>query len=715
MKRLATWPARIALWLFILLLCLAAQVALIEGLLRLAGYGETTRFLVRRETEAGAYYTPNRAFYQQFTALPLDRIMDWDVLDFQAPAQKDDNAFRIFVLGSSAIYGIHTSSRILEVMLRDHAPEIHWEVYNAACPGMNSHVMQAAAREINALDPDLFLVYMGNNEAVGPFGAATVLARSRLLWRPTVIRALIAANRLRMVQWFHRAGMHATLNLPAPDALMNMLPGTTDHVRALRHYRHNIETILAAARASDADTLLCTLSSNRRFMGDVQPAESDQDPHTINGVLRQLAEKHPRAYPADVAQMIAEYSEDGLPGYEFFYDNVHFNFDGNYLAARAMFASLTKLLAEKGVVDPVAPYGGPLSKAACAERLAWTPAAEYELLRWQLQFFQDTYTQERTRLRHEELAALLGDATGRLLIEDYQRAVNATPDDLYLRHALFRLLLEAGETQAALAQSEALRARHPAARVSLRAAAQANEARGEVEAAMEAYAVCLSLYPDDPESLTRQAALLLNAGRLPEARSLYRRFLHYNPGDPYSRCRLAEIDARQGNTRQAMREYKRVIADAPRHPLAYRLLDDLLRKTRATHEQLALWDALMERHPDAAEPRVRRALLYETTGEPDRALSLLRQAADLAPDDPVPHQYLGKAALAQGEYAEAANALRRAVNLNPEDGSSRLLLIQALLGAGDLDAARIEYEHCLERDMSLPHEIIDKITAAEAS
>ena len=267
MKECAKRLRRGMAWLFILCLCLAIQLLLLEGGLRLGGYGTTTRFLLRIDTPAGTFHAPNRAFYQQFSALPLDRIMTWDTLDFQAPSKKGADVFRIFVLGSSAIYGPHTSSRILEAMLRDAMPHVRWEVYNAACPGMNSHVMQAAARALVALEPDLFLVYMGNNEAVGPFGPTTLLARNRPLWRPAIIRALIAANDLRTVQLMRNLRADTHFNLPEPDALMSALPGMTGHAKALSHYEKNIERILKLARDADAHTLLCTLSGNKRYMG----------------------------------------------------------------------------------------------------------------------------------------------------------------------------------------------------------------------------------------------------------------------------------------------------------------------------------------------------------------------------------------------------------------------------------------------------------------
>ena len=53
---------------------------------------------------------------------------------------------------------------------------------------INSHVAVEIARDCAAHQPDLFVVYMGNNEVVGPFGPATVFQQ----WSPN--RKLIRAT-----------------------------------------------------------------------------------------------------------------------------------------------------------------------------------------------------------------------------------------------------------------------------------------------------------------------------------------------------------------------------------------------------------------------------------------------------------------------------------------------------------------------------------------
>lgn len=699
---------RAALWLFILLACLLAQLALLEAVLRWMDFGESTRFLMRKEIDGAAYYVPNRAFYQQFTSLPLDRIMTWDDLDFQVPEKKAPGARRIFVFGSSAIYGPRTSARILETMLKAQYPDIGWEVYNTACPGMNSHVMRAAANACRTLEPDLYLVYMGNNEAVGPFGPTTALGRSGPLWRPAVIRALIAFNDLRVSQLLRATNAMVSVNLPDANALMGMMPSMTDHYRALLYYRSNVEDICESAERAGAKVALCTLSSNKRFMGNVNPEEPDFNGLSINGILRDLAGRLPDGRLADVDITLREHSQDGLPGYEYFFDNVHFNFDGNYLAAGTMLEAVASL----AVPDATASGSSPLlSRDACAQRLAWTDAAELELLGWQMLAFQDDFTRTRTRERYDTLYQRLGDGWRDQLARDYLAALEAAPENPYLRNALFRLYLDLGQYENADAQQREFLARHPAARAALRAAALLADRRGDKDAALTAYRRCLGLYPDDPEALKGLGEVLFAREEAPEALGCFRKYLRANPDDAFAWCRIGQLQKMQGDPKSARNTYEMIIESAPKHPLAHRLLDELLAETLPLEQRAAYWNAMMQKHPEAAEPCVRRGLLYSEAGDGVKALALLTHAAELAPDDPAVQYQLGKTAHAHGAWDVAEKALREAIQLQPADGGNRLLLLQTLVAKGDLPAAKQALAECDALGMTMPPELRQQLSA----
>ena len=64
-------------------------------------------------------------------------------------------------------------------MLRRKYPGINFEVINTAMPAINSHVALEIAKDCAKHKGDLFLVYLGNNEVIGPYEAGTVFAPLR--------------------------------------------------------------------------------------------------------------------------------------------------------------------------------------------------------------------------------------------------------------------------------------------------------------------------------------------------------------------------------------------------------------------------------------------------------------------------------------------------------------------------------------------------------
>jgi hypothetical protein len=147
----------------------------LELVLRLTGYGYATGFF--RETRIGdtPMYVENDRFGLRFFPKELSRIPSPTVL----PVKKQKDTYRIFILGESAALGDPEPAfgfgRYLEILLRERFPETDFEVVCAAMTAINSHALRPIARDCAGLAGDLWVIYMGNNEVVGPFGAGTVL------------------------------------------------------------------------------------------------------------------------------------------------------------------------------------------------------------------------------------------------------------------------------------------------------------------------------------------------------------------------------------------------------------------------------------------------------------------------------------------------------------------------------------------------------------
>ena len=168
-------------WVLRLSLCVLSPIlcfGLLEGGLRLGGYGYPTGFFLG--PDANGVCTTNYRFGWRFFPRPLARDPHPCTLSL-----KPAGAVRIFVLGGSAAMGTpdpaFSFGKVLAVMLREQYPGVQFEVVNGAMTAINSHVALEIARDCAARQPDLFVVYMGNNEVIGPYGPGTVFQQ----WSPS--------------------------------------------------------------------------------------------------------------------------------------------------------------------------------------------------------------------------------------------------------------------------------------------------------------------------------------------------------------------------------------------------------------------------------------------------------------------------------------------------------------------------------------------------
>ncbi len=145
-----------------------------ELALRLTGYGYPAKYFLSAKMQGRDYFLTNEKFGLRFFPPALLRTPT----AVRLAADKPANSCRIFLFGESAALGDPEPSmgmgRQLEVLLRERFPGLHPEVIPAAMTAINSHVLLPIARECAHHQGDIWVIYMGNNEIVGPFGTGTI-------------------------------------------------------------------------------------------------------------------------------------------------------------------------------------------------------------------------------------------------------------------------------------------------------------------------------------------------------------------------------------------------------------------------------------------------------------------------------------------------------------------------------------------------------------
>ncbi|HUD83800.1 MAG TPA: tetratricopeptide repeat protein, partial [Candidatus Saccharimonadales bacterium] len=263
-------PPKERLWLF-RVVALALPFLLLAGLeagLRLGGYGFDPHFFKLIKIGDENYYVQNDAFSYRF--FPPQNARNPGVLRMKAV--KPPGTFRIFIFGESAAMGdpepAYGPARYMEAQLREKFPETKFEIVNAAFTAINSHVIVPIARECAKHEGDCWIIYMGNNEMVGPFGAATVFGR-RAPPLPYV-RLVTAIQETRTGQLFTalaRRFQHGGAQLTSWGGMEMFLnnqipPDSPLRENVYRNFDQNLTDILRAATGTGAKILLNTVAVN---------------------------------------------------------------------------------------------------------------------------------------------------------------------------------------------------------------------------------------------------------------------------------------------------------------------------------------------------------------------------------------------------------------------------------------------------------------------
>lgn len=253
-----------------------------EIVLRITGFGYHPHALIKCKLNGREAYCDNPTFTRLF--FPANLIGQSNPLVFYA--NKPDNTYRIFVLGSSAAKGspepMYNFGRILEVMLNNKYPQTNFEVINTGKTAINSHVILPIAKDCARHQPDIFVLYLGNNEVVGPYGAGTVFApvspsltaiRTSTAIKSTkigqLVETLLSSITAKQTNSMYWEGMdmflkkQARFNDPALEYVYN-------------HFEQNLTDICNTCLKSRAKVILCNVGSSLK---DCPPFASLHKPH----------------------------------------------------------------------------------------------------------------------------------------------------------------------------------------------------------------------------------------------------------------------------------------------------------------------------------------------------------------------------------------------------------------------------------------------------
>ncbi|WDQ15788.1 tetratricopeptide repeat protein [Rhodopirellula sp. P2] len=211
--------------------------------------------------------------------------------DQRFPLNKPANTQRIFCLGGSTTFGRpYDDNTSFAGWLREWLPHVdgarHHEVFNAGGVSYASYRVAAVMEELKVYEPDLFIVYTGQNEFLERRTYADFFDQSQAqLWLTGWLNKTRTYGVIESIVRKTRQPKRSadSIDLAAEvDERLNHTVGPSDYVRdeewsnnVREHFRFNVRRMISMARSADAKILFVVPASNEKDCSPFKPGPDE--------------------------------------------------------------------------------------------------------------------------------------------------------------------------------------------------------------------------------------------------------------------------------------------------------------------------------------------------------------------------------------------------------------------------------------------------------
>jgi tetratricopeptide (TPR) repeat protein len=742
--------SRRKLWCFRLIALVGAPLlflGLLELGLRLAGFGYPTAFFLKSSNRGEKTFVQNNQFGWRFFGRRMARLPEATSI----PREKPPDTFRIFVFGESAAFGDPQPRfglpRMLEAVLELRHPDKEFEVVNAAMTAINSHVILPLARDCAGAHGDVWVIYMGNNEVVGPFGAGTVFG-SQALPLP-LIRAGLALKATRVGQLLDalRGAAEKTAGSGEWDGMRMFvkfkLASADPRLRAVyENFDQNLRDIIAAGQSSGAKIVLSTVAVNLK---DCSPFTSLHQPGLSESQLndwqrcfdagakaqtgadfRQAAKDYDQA--ARIDESFAELrfrrgqcalALNDVRGAEKEFvaardlDGLRFRCDSRLNDIIRQHAAGDVTLADvEGTAAAASPNGIPGDEffyehvhlrfqGNCVLARAIAEKVETVLaLPASASWPDGTECARRLGYTSRDAQLALSVMLGRF--SDVPFTLQAGHDEQLRQLIETARKLPPANSVAALreAQSaaEAALARCPDDVVLWEQLGEIKQTEGDYAGAAAAAQRALDKVPSSAPCLQLYGILLAQEGKYNDAATVFQQVLALDSQAVWARQNLALCLNKLGRRDEAIAEFKRTLALKPNYGTGWLALGQVYEEMGRTNDAEQCYSTALTNRVNQADDLATLARFCFSRRWFGQAVTNYAAAIELCPADTGLRMEAGCALAASGQHADAVRQYQTAIELEPDRAQPHMQLGVELGRLGRPGPAEQEFRHVLRID-----------------
>lgn len=723
-----------------------ALLLLVEAGLRVAGAGYPTGFYLKRSFGNQPELIDNYRFGLRFFPESLLRSPKPD----RFPLQKEKGVIRVVVMGESAAYGDPEPAfgfwRQLEVLLNERFPFQKFQVVCAAMTAINSHTIREIARDVAILDADYWILYMGNNEMIGPYGAGTVFGPQA----PGIpfIRANLALKRLRLGQMVEKLMANTASGASQPGwtglkmfEANQIAPDSPARAVVDSHFRANLEAILHQGSRSGAKVILSTVPVNLRDCGPFAslhgPGYSANreawDAAYANG--KKLLQS--KVFDAALAEFAKAAAIDPLHAeLRFLLGQTHLLLEQQAEAAPHLQAACDldalPFRATSTVNNAIRAAAAQAPGVVLVDNESFFQAQSPLKVAGQEFFFEHVHLTfpgnyllamvfAEAVMKHlpadireralpiwpnrEEVALRLAHTPwdemqiaeaiqGRIIDAPYTNRIN-NPNQLLSQDSRLKALREKlgseqlAKDEATYRSSLAKRPGDPHLHVNF---ARFLEAREEWDAALEQWRAVETIWPHQPMGHFYQGRILNLRGDPAAAEPKLRQAIALRPGLQEAIGELGACLVRLKNAGEGMVYLDQALQRQPDSPDLHLSRAEACQVLGDTNEMRAAYMRAATLKPALVTAKLLHGKTLKEKGDLPAALATFRQAEMMKPEDPLVAYALADVLAALGRRPEALEALRRATHAKPEFWEARYLYGVELAIDNKMTEAAAEFE-----------------------